>query len=244
MARYWEKWQGSKRAPRCALLSTDYVSAAIVSELRRIWQCEVFEHYGMTEMGLGGGLECQAHQGYHLRENDLYFEVIDPVSARPLPDGEYGEVVFTTLTRQGMPLIRYRTGDISRFIPEPCPCGGSLRRLARVQNRLNSRVVLGEHQAITMAELDEVLLALPAVADFTAEVVYDRPAKLTVQVEILSGDITHSEQVILNSLRLIPGVHMAERAGLLAIGARIAHYFPHYSGKRSIRIMEGVRSAT
>lgn len=235
MARYWEKWQGSRWSPRCALLSTDHVPAAIVSELRRIWRCEVFEHYGMTEMGLGGGIECAAHQGYHLREADLYFEVVDPVSARPLPAGEYGEVVFTTLTRQGMPLIRYRTGDISRFIPEPCPCGSGLRRLEQVRNRLDGQVWLADNEVLTMAELDEVLFALPAVIDFTAAVTDGSPTGLTVTVATLADETALTATAVLTALRQVPAVATAEQTGRLTLRVGIVRHFPGYAGKRSIR---------
>ncbi len=102
---------------RSVLLSADYVPDAVVREIGRVWGCPVFNHYGMTEMGLGGGVDCRALTGYHLREADLYFEIVDPVDGRPLPEGESGEVVFTTLTRRGMPLIRYRTGRPGRFSP-------------------------------------------------------------------------------------------------------------------------------
>ena len=111
------------------LLSTDYVPRAIAETLEEVWGCRVFTHYGMTEMGLGGGVECEALDGYHLREGDLYFEVVDHETGEACPDGAMGEVVFTTLTRRGMPLIRYRTGDIARIIPRALPlrqllCGG------------------------------------------------------------------------------------------------------------------------
>ena len=86
-------------------------------------------------MGLGGGVECEAHLGYHLREADLYFEIIDPNTGRLVPAGEYGEVVFSTLTRRGMPLIRYRLGDRCRFLPGRCPCGSGLRLMERVSGR-------------------------------------------------------------------------------------------------------------
>jgi phenylacetate-coenzyme A ligase PaaK-like adenylate-forming protein len=88
-----------KPALKSILLSADYVPAATVSWLEEVWDAPVFEHYGMTEMGLGGGVACRARRGYHLREADLLFEVVDPVSGEPVPDGAYGEVVFTTLTR-------------------------------------------------------------------------------------------------------------------------------------------------
>ena len=97
---------------------------------------EVFDHYGATEMGYGGGVECEAHQGYHLRETDLYFEVVDMATGSPLPDGEVGEVVFTTLRRRGMPFVRYRTGDAAAMIPGPCPCGSRLRRLGPILGRI------------------------------------------------------------------------------------------------------------
>lgn len=77
----------------------------------------------MTEMGYGGGVECQALNGYHLREDDLYFEIVDPCSGKAVADGVTGEIVFTTFNRQAMPLIRYRTGDIGAFSVDACQCG-------------------------------------------------------------------------------------------------------------------------
>lgn len=120
---------------KTVLLSTDYISDELRSRINNIWGARVYEHYGTTEMGLGGAVSCQILQGYHPRENDLYFEIVDRNTGRVLPDGEYGEVVFTTLTRKAMPLIRYKTGDISRWIPGPCPCGSSLRRMDKVLDR-------------------------------------------------------------------------------------------------------------
>jgi phenylacetate-coenzyme A ligase PaaK-like adenylate-forming protein len=124
----------------------------------------------MTEMGLGGGVECEARRGYHLREADLYFEIIDPATGRVLPDGEYGEVVFTTLTRRGMPLVRYRTGDVSRFIPGKCSCGTHLKTLERITHRLAGRVFIGD-RPLTMADLDEALFAIDGVLNFTATLI-------------------------------------------------------------------------
>lgn len=118
-----------------ACLKSPHVPAAIADELRKIWNCPIFHHYGITEMGFGGGVECGAFSGYHLREADLYFEIVDPDSGRPRPEGKLGEIVFTTLTRKGMPLIRFRTGHLARFLPEPCPCGTGLPRMGKVQGR-------------------------------------------------------------------------------------------------------------
>jgi phenylacetate-CoA ligase len=155
---------------KSVLLSTDYVPQAVADSLARAWGCEVYGHYGMTEMGLGGGVECRAHDGYHLRDSDLLFEIIDPVTGKPASNGEYGEVVFTTLTRHGMPLIRYRTGDGSRFITQPCPCGSILRRMERISGRISEGVRLQDGSSISIAQLDEVLFCCPCVTAYSAEI--------------------------------------------------------------------------
>ena len=154
---------------RSCLLSADYVAKAVVGEIGRIWGCPVFNHYGMTEMGLGGGVDCRSLSGYHLREADLYFEIVDPVDGQPLPDGESGEVVFTTLTRRGMPLIRYRTGDLAAFLPHPCPCGTVLRRLGHVRGRLSGRVAVADGLWLDCADLDETLYPITGLVNYKAE---------------------------------------------------------------------------
>ncbi|MCQ3929802.1 MAG: phenylacetate--CoA ligase family protein [Chloroflexi bacterium] len=150
---------------KSVLLTTDHVPNTIKYAVEEAFDCTVYNHYGMTEMGLGGGVECEARLGYHLREADLYVEVIDPMTGRVLPDGEYGEVVFTTLTRRGMPLIRYRTGDVSRFMPDVCPCGTCLKTLEKITHRLSGQVKIGD-KIITMADLDEILFSFEDVLDF------------------------------------------------------------------------------
>ncbi|MDR0904562.1 MAG: AMP-binding protein [Oscillospiraceae bacterium] len=123
------------RQPRLksVLLSADNIPAEIAAELENRWNCEVFRHYGMTETAFGGAVDCGAHAGMHIREPDMIFEIIDPISGVVLPDGERGEVVLTTLTRRVMPLVRYRTGDFSRIIPGDCACGCPLKRLDNVE---------------------------------------------------------------------------------------------------------------
>lgn len=124
---------------RSVLLSSEYVPTQTCELINQVWDCNVFEHYGMTEMGLGGAVSCWTLEGYHPREADLYFEIIDPETGAVLPDGEFGEVVFTTLTRKGMPFIRYRTGDSSRWLVEPCKCGSVLKRLDKVGDRIEKK---------------------------------------------------------------------------------------------------------
>ncbi len=177
--------QGRARsvAPRSVLLSTDYLPRAIVQILEDIWGCEAYDHYGSTEMGLGGGVDCAARGGYHLREADLFFEIVDPDSGCPVAEGESGEVVFTTLTRSAMPLVRYRTGDISRFIPGSCPCGTVLRRMAHVEERLEAGVELGGGRRLRQRDFDEAVFPLDGVTDFRVEFLADAdPRKIILRL--------------------------------------------------------------
>jgi len=220
------------------LLSTDYVSDAIIGELRRIWGCEVFAHYGMTEMGYGGGVECSAFFGYHMREADLLFEVIDPTTGNPVEDGKSGEVVFTTLTRRGMPLIRYRTGDISRFIAEKCPCGTVLKSMERVRGRTEGNIKIGSTMRLSMADLDEALFPLPGLLDFSAALSRcdgkDR-LRIKIQAMVTSGELMVSRAR--SAVDSIPTVRAACEQGALSVSVAIrgeARTGPVGAGKRGI----------
>lgn len=113
----------------CIWLGTQDTRRQVAEDIGRAWGCQVFQHYGAAEMCPGGGVQCQAKDGFHLREADLFIEIVDPETGRPVKDGTCGEVVVTTLTREAMPLVRYRTGRRAAVMAEPCPCGSELRRL-------------------------------------------------------------------------------------------------------------------
>jgi phenylacetate-coenzyme A ligase PaaK-like adenylate-forming protein len=211
LARYAEEVAGESFRLKSVLLASDHVPDSIVRELERAWGCQVFEHYGMTEMGLGGGVDCEAHAGYHLREADLYVEIVDPLTGEALPEGARGEVVFTTLTRRGMPLIRYRTGDLSRFLPEPCSCGTVLRRLERVRGRL-----AGRPAQVTMPELDEALFAVPGVVDFTVVASRD-PSSLAITAWSLRPARHGVEGAVHEALDRVPAICAARRVGALSV---------------------------
>lgn len=169
LARYGHGKKYLKNRIKSVLLTADNIPAAIVDAVESAFNCKVYCHYGMTEMGWGGGVECDARDGYHLREADLFVEIADPETGRPLPDGESGEIVVTTLTRAGMPLIRYRTGDISRFHTSPCPCGTVLKRLDRITGRMSDGDCPVSGMSLTLPVLDEALFSLPDVMDFKAD---------------------------------------------------------------------------
>lgn len=165
------------------LLSTDYVPNTVIKELTSS-ECKVFTHYGMTEMGLGGGVECEALNGYHMREADLYFEIINPKTGEVLKDGEYGEIVFTTLTRKGMPLIRYRTGDIGRFVDKPCKCGSALKTMERVLGRIENSINLFENRFIHMRDLDEVILKIKEILNYEVSITKSEKQYYVITVKL------------------------------------------------------------
>lgn len=166
------------------LLSTDYVPKSMVAELSNKFRCRVFNHYGMTEMGYGGGVECEVLNGYHLREGDLYFEIIDPDSGLPMEDGKYGEIVFTSLNRIAMPLIRYRTGDIGAFSNEPCSCGTFLRTLKKVTGRYVNQIRLGQDDYIDLSTFEEILLGDENILDY--QVIIKNDGVLSIVVNFYS----------------------------------------------------------
>jgi len=112
---------------RAVLTSTDTLPSAIRIYLKEVWGCDVFDHYGMTETGLGGGVECEAHQGYHLREADLFFEIIDPHNDKQMV---------------AMPLIRYRTRDLTELKREKCACGRTLVKMKKVLGRSDDMLII------------------------------------------------------------------------------------------------------
>ncbi|MGX7950270.1 DVU_1553 family AMP-dependent CoA ligase [Oleidesulfovibrio alaskensis] len=163
-------WQQAGYDPgriHTVLLCWDSVPPAVAGLIRRIFGCRVLVHWGMTETGLGGALGC-GHQGLHLREADLLAEVIDPVTGTPLPDGQEGELVITTLRRRTMPLIRYRTGDLARLLAGACPCGSPLRRISPGRGRTGEGITLPDGGSLYPADLDNILLPLAGLHDFEA----------------------------------------------------------------------------
>ena len=122
------------------LSSAEPLDAALGQSLRQHWQCEVLDHYGLTETAYGGAVECAAHNGFHVRELDVLIEIVDISGNKVLQHGQAGEVVITTLQREAMPLVRYRTGDVARILPGPCACGSPLRRLGPVLGRIERPV--------------------------------------------------------------------------------------------------------
>ncbi|MBQ5652195.1 MAG: phenylacetate--CoA ligase family protein [Peptococcaceae bacterium] len=162
LARYLKHFQ-LPHTIKAVLVSSDYLPETVRHAIEDTLHCSVYDHYGITEAGLGFSIECECHDGLHMRENDLLVEIIDPETGEILPDGEWGEMVFTTLTRRAMPLIRYRTGDKARILKEPCVCGSIVKRMDKISGRIQQL-----KEPYCMPVLDEILFQLPQIVDYQA----------------------------------------------------------------------------
>ena len=125
---------------------------------------ELYDIYGLTEIyGPGIGINCKYDTGMHYWDDYLYIEIIDPVTLKPLPDGEWGEIVITTLVKEGAPLIRYRTHDLSRIIPGECPCGSRYPRLDTIMGRTDDMIKI-KGVNVFPSQIEEILKEFPEVS--------------------------------------------------------------------------------
>ena len=127
---------------------------------------ELYDIYGLTEIyGPGIGINCEHNTGMHYFDDYLYFEIIDPKTGKNLPDGELGELVITTLEKEGAPLIRFRTHDLTRIIPEdhPCPCGRRYPRIDVILGRTDDMIKVKGYN-IFPAQIEEILKAIPGTS--------------------------------------------------------------------------------
>ncbi len=118
------------------VIGSERWSEKMRSYIRKELGIELYDIYGLTEIyGPGIGINCEKENGIHYWDDYIYIEIIDPKTGKPVPDGEEGEIVITTLVKEGAPLIRFRTHDISRIIPEKCSCGSSYPRIDIIRGR-------------------------------------------------------------------------------------------------------------
>lgn len=199
--------------PICrALVSGDACPKGVMEELEKTLGSKLYPHYGSRECGLGGAVTCEAFAGMHLRENHILPEIVDE-NGNVLPDGEYGELVITTIGADAMPLIRYRTGDITRILP-PCKCGGITKRIDTVSRR---------EGPVSIEELDSGLFRLPELVDYRAA--YD--GSLTIEARTTKPGL--EEAIREKAAQCCLGVEIRVNASLCRGSDR-----PMYLGKRHV----------
>ena len=195
-----------------ALVSADACPAGVMLALDEILESKLYPHYGSRECGLGGAITCPAFQGMHLRENHIIGEIVD-ADGIAVPEGGYGELVITTIGLEAMPLIRYRTGDYTRFLP-PCPCGSVTRRIDTVSR---------EPGSISMEALDSALFSLPGVIDYRARL----DNRLLLDVRVSESGL--EEIIRTKAAACCPGFSIRVQTTLFSYGDT-----PLYPGQRRI----------
>ena len=150
---------------------------------------ELYDIYGLTEIyGPGIGISCDAQNGMHYWDDYVYIEIIDPKTGKTLPDGEEGEIVITTLVKEGAPLIRFRTHDISRIIPGECPCGRKNPRLDIIKGRSDDMFKV---HGVNMfpSQVEELLALVDGVpSEYTINIAHDEPANKDIMLVTVEAE--------------------------------------------------------
>jgi phenylacetate-CoA ligase len=179
-------------ALRIGVFGAEPWSEAMRKSLQERLGVKAIDHYGLSEVqGPGVGGECDAQAGLHGWEDHFFFEIIDPKTLRPLAAGDGGELVITTLTKQALPMIRYRTRDITRLDRTPCACGRSHVRIMRVTGRDDDMLII-RGVNVYPSQVEAVLLGFPGLAPHY-QIVLTREGALdamTVEVELAPGAAT------------------------------------------------------
>ncbi|MBP3756139.1 MAG: phenylacetate--CoA ligase [Prevotella sp.] len=194
--------------------------------IERLLGVKAYNSFGMTEMnGPGVAFECKEQDGMHLWEDNYIVEIVDPDTLLPVPDGEVGEMVLTTLDRTMMPILRYRTRDLTRIIPGPCKCGRTHRRIDRIKGRTDDMFIIKGVNVFPM-QVEKILVQFPGLGSnylITLDTVDDNDT-MTVEVELdeMSTDVYPELQQMTRSIQqalkaeilLTPKVKLVKKGSL------------------------------
>ncbi len=195
--------------------------------IEEMFGVKAYNSFGLSEMnGPGVAFECTEQNGLHIWEDAYIVEIIDPETLEPVPEGEVGELVMTTLDRQAMPVIRYRTRDLTRILPGRCPCGRSHRRIDRICGRSDDMFIIKGCNVFPM-QIEGILMKLPEVGDdyrITLNTIDDQDQML-VEVEVkkewFRGDVAfldrlqrHLTHLIRDEVLVSPQIKLVEPGSL------------------------------
>ena len=210
-----------------AYLGAEPYSEATRQKLEELWGFKAFNFYGLSEMnGPGVAGECELQDGMHVWEDFYIVEVINPETGEQLPDGEEGELVFTHINREAMPILRYRTRDLTRIILEKCKCGRTHRRIERIKGRTDDMMIVGGVNVFP-SQIESVLMKIPEVGN-NYQIVLERKNNLdrmNIRVELYSkmfhGDLAELKTLnkkIVDELRALiiinPKIELLEPGSL------------------------------
>ncbi|MBQ4132361.1 MAG: phenylacetate--CoA ligase [Desulfovibrionaceae bacterium] len=190
---------------RIAVIGAEPHTEETRRKVEKFLDVKAYNSYGLSEMnGPGVAFECVHQAGMHIWEDAYIAEIIDPETGEPLPDGEVGELVLTTLDRRGMPLLRYRTRDLTRFIPGECACGRTHRRLDRMLGRADDMLIIKGVNVYPM-QIEQVLMGIEEVGEnYVIEIYNDGIMDdLRIKVEVASKHFVEDMRALRSLQQLI-----------------------------------------
>ncbi|MGI6028525.1 MAG: phenylacetate--CoA ligase family protein [Candidatus Heteroscillospira sp.] len=201
-------------------------------EIERRLHLKAYDIYGLSEIiGPGVAYECECQNGLHVAEDHFYLEIIDPVTGEPVPDGTEGEIVFTCITKEALPLIRYRTRDVGMRIPGQCECGRTSVRMTKPAGRTDDMLII-RGVNVFPSQIESVLMEMDGVAPFF-QMIVEREGnldRLTVLVELSENQFSDEVRVMEERTRAITGaIH-----SMLGIAVKVKLVAP-----KSIQRFEG-----
>lgn len=230
---------------RYGMFGAEPWSEGVRAALEQALGCPAFDIYGLSEIiGPGVAGECEAKAGLHVQDDHFLPEVIDPASGEPLPPGREGELVLTTLTKRAMPLVRYRTGDITTLVDEPCRCGRTSVRMARIKGRSDDMLVV-KGVNLYPSEVERALLEVAELAPEYRLIVDRRSTLATLEVEVEPGPAVvarcggfHAEHPEIVALRARAAERVQRAIGLAVRLTIVApRTLPRSEGK-AVRVVE------
>jgi phenylacetate-CoA ligase len=202
---------------RVGIFGSERWGDAMRRRIESLLGIETFDLYGFTELyGPGTGIDCAEHEGIHYWDDYYVIEVIDPATGAVLPPGEEGELVVTTLRKQAQPLVRYRTRDLSRLIPEPCACGSPYPRIGRITGRSDDMFKVRGVQ-VHPAQIDTVLAGMAGLGSEYQVVLTRDGGRERFLVRVEAGAMPGLEDRVADALRA--GLGVRPDVELVAVGA-------------------------
>ncbi len=238
LAEAWREngFDPSDLAPRVGIFGAEPWSEGMRREIQDQLRLKAIDVYGLAE-AIGPGVSCECieeQQGLHVFEDHFIVECIDPKTGEPVPDGTAGELVFTSLTKEALPIVRYRTGDISAIDPSPCSCGRTSRRMARISGRADDMLVV---RGINLfpSDVEAVLLGIPELSPQYRLVVDRERALDTIEVHVEARDPECDDtnalgERVATNLRNALGIHVD-------VSIVAAHVIPRSEGK-ALRVVD------
>jgi phenylacetate-CoA ligase len=219
---------------RIGIFGSERWSEAMRRRIEDLLGIESFDIYGLTELyGPGTGIECRVHDGMHYWDDYYLIEIVDPATGEVLEPGQSGEIVLTTLRKEAMPLIRYRSRDISTIYSDPCPCGSPYPRIARLTGRSDDMVKV-RGVAVYPAQVDQILSHIPGLGSEYQIHIDRRQGReaLTVRVEaeaspVSQGLVEHTREGLRAGLGLRPAVDVVEPGTLPRSERKTRRVFDH-----------------